>query len=68
MLMEHYVCIKYNSTVCLLIMGFCVIQQFLLNLNPILSGAALESIHLMNNATFNLDVACSTCLLEREDK
>lgn len=39
--------------------GVCVIQQLLLSLNPILSGAALESIHLMNNGKFNPGLACS---------
>lgn len=42
--------------------GFCVMQQLLLSLNPILSGAALESIHLMNNGKFNPGLACSTWL------
>lgn len=49
--------------------GFCVMQQLLLSLNPILSGAALESIHLMNNDEFNPGLACSTWLwLTREEK
>lgn len=38
--------------------GFCVMQQLLLSLNPILSGEALESIHLMNNGNFNPETAC----------
>lgn len=44
-------------------------QQLLLSLNPILSGAALESIHLMNNGKFNPGLACSTWLwFTREEK
>ena len=42
--------------------GFCGMQQLLLSLNPILSGAALESIHLMNNGKINPGLAQSTCL------
>lgn len=37
-------------------------QQLLLSFNPILSAAALESIHPMNNNTFNLSLAHSTWL------
>lgn len=79
LLMEHYVSIKYKWAdpsmgsvtflVCLLI--FRVMQQLLLSLNPILSGAALESIHLMNNGRFNPGLACSTWLWfthEEKDK
>lgn len=77
LLTEHYVAIKYKWAdpsirsvtfpVCLLI--FCVMQQLLLSLNPILSGAALGSIHLMNNGRFNPGLACSTWLwFTREEK
>ena len=49
--------------------GFCVIQQLLLSLNPILSGAAMENIHLMNNGRFNPGLACSTWLwFTRQEK
>lgn len=40
----------------------CVMQQLLPGLNPILSGAALQSIHLMNNGKFNPRIVRSTCL------
>ena len=44
-------------------------QQLLLSLYPILSGAAAESIHLMNNGKFNPGLACSTWLrFTREEK
>lgn len=39
----------------------CVMQQLLPGLNPILSGAALQSIHLMNNGKFNPRIVRSTC-------
>lgn len=47
---------------------FCVMQQLLLSLNPILSGAALESIHLRNNRKFNPGLACSTWLWFTREK
>lgn len=37
-------------------------QQLLPGLNPILSGEALQSIHLMNNGKFNPRIVRSTCL------
>lgn len=69
-LIEHYVCTvsHINELICeisdfsgvFVNNGFCVMQQLLLNLNPILSGAALPSIHLMNNGKFNPGLARST--------
>lgn len=40
----------------------CVMQQLFPGLNPILSGTALQSIHLMNNGKFNPWIVRSTCL------
>lgn len=75
-LIEHYVC-NINGLIyeigdfssVFVNNGFCVMQQLLLSLNPILSGAALESIHLMNNGKFNPGLACSTwSWFTREEK